>query len=530
MGMKKNLLLGHEPFPKVNKSVVQDDNSEDICTSSEQLRNLLNSRSFRYTRPFRYLMSAFIQIRKSLNSKSRYIRNHSIDLQMVVLLPFLMFFSIAGWRALRQKVFVVTSEDFVVANNCLKKSLFVRVAISSDDSSVTLHLLEDIFFGRLQVLRFLYFWNKFGDNSTLYVDVLATDSDVPFVKPAWDSIYHASFSILSPIYLESNTKCNLTPRKVPVVVKFPTLEAQLKQIHPREVPTLISVDVSSPDYFPQPFSVVIPTANKRIKEGSDEKWLIKNLIEAINSTNRLNLPEIIVVHNQDMNIKDQNTLSKFKNVRLVLYRGKNLNISKKINLGVKSASNELLILSNDDVELISQYSLSNLLRWLKLESVGVVGPKIFYPNGTLQYAGIDLHQGIPQILGYRKPGNTRGVGFAFILPREVRAVTGVMMATKKTLFNSINGWDEQFAINFNDVDYCLRIAELGKKVVFDPSSQIFHLESASRDLSIPHEEELKMFIEKYRSIKPLWPELYRRNQIDTSISFLSLLRRQPTAK
>lgn len=525
--MKKKLLLGHEPFPKVNKSIVQDHNG-DICTSSEQLRILLNSRSFRYTSPFRRLMSLFLLIRKSLNSKSRYIGIHSIDSPTDVVQLFLMFFSISGWRALRQKVFVVTSKDFANANNCLEKSLFVRVAISSDDSSVTLYILEDVFFGRLQVLKLLYFWNKFRDNSTLYVDVLDTNGSALFVKPTWDSIYHTSFSILSPIYLESNTKCSLTPRKVPVVVKLPPLEDQLKQIHPREVPTLISVDVLSPEYSPRPFSVVIPTANKRIKDGSDEKWLIKNLIEAINSTNKLNLPEIIVVHNQDMNIKDQNILRKFKNVRLVLYRGKNLNISKKINLGVKSATNELLILSNDDVELINQYSISNILRWLNSESVGVVGPKIFYPNGTLQYAGIDLDQGIPQILGYRKPGNTKGVGFAFILPREVRAVTGVMMATKKTLFNSINGWDEKFPINFNDVDYCLRIAGLGKKVVFEPSSQIYHLESASRDLSIPHEVELKVFIEKYRLVKPLWPELYQRNQIDTSISFLTLLRRQST--
>ena len=387
------------------------------------------------------------------------------------------------------------------------------------DRNITFHITEDIYFDKYLLFKFLYNWVKTGDNSTLYCDTLDDNQSRPFVKPNWDATYNISIPLLPPIYLESTFFTSLKPKKLELSVGRPIQKQPLQAPDARATPRIPHLTLPIVSRSKNHFSVVVPTANKRLFVDGKEKWLIRDFIEEINSTLTFRLPEIVVVHNSQMSLSDQKLLQKYSNVKLILCVQKSLNLSRKINMGVKHARNEDIIISNDDVCHKSANWLDGLLSWLKVGSTGVVGPKIFYESGLLQYAGVELAQGLPMIIGYTRLGNSVGMGFSYLIPREVRAVTGVLMGTKKSIYTRVGGWDSRFAINYNDIDYCLRVSALGYKVIFEPRAEIYHLESASRDLTLPYIAEENLLRARHGEVDPLWRELISDSAAESLLSF-----------
>jgi hypothetical protein len=129
---------------------------------------------------------------------------------------------------------------------------------------------------------------------------------------------------------------------------------------------------------------------------------------------------------------------------------------------------EHLLFMNDDIMPLHGGWLDAMLAESLCPQCGVVGAKLLYPDGRIQHAGIELiwSRDTDAIHAYRfEPRDAMGRGGELLVPHEVAAVTGACMLTRRTVFQEIGGFDEAFAENYNDVDFCLKVAAEGSRCV-----------------------------------------------------------------
>jgi GT2 family glycosyltransferase len=166
------------------------------------------------------------------------------------------------------------------------------------------------------------------------------------------------------------------------------------------------------------------------------------------------------------------------------------NFSRLINRGVAASKGEVVVLLNNDIEIIERDWLTELVAQACRPGVGCVGAKLLYPNDTVQHAGVVL--GMGGIAGHWQAGaemHDLGYGARLALTWRPSAVTAACLATPRSTFNEVGGFDEDLTVSFNDVDYCLRVRAAGQAVVWTPHAVLKHHESASRgrdDVTSPH--------------------------------------------
>ena len=154
------------------------------------------------------------------------------------------------------------------------------------------------------------------------------------------------------------------------------------------------------------------------------------------------------------------------------------------NAAVSAAQGEILLFVNDDVQGGTPGWMELLVAQALRPEVGAVGARLVYPNGQLQHAGIvlGLAGATGHVLAGLDPGRPGYLGMA-VLTRDVSAVTGACMATRRDVFEQLGGFDEGLGLDFNDVDYCLRARRRGLRVVFEAGVELVHHESPSRGTS-----------------------------------------------
>ena len=173
------------------------------------------------------------------------------------------------------------------------------------------------------------------------------------------------------------------------------------------------------------------------------------------------------------------------------------NVAKKMNLGAQLAGEYILFL-NDDIEVIAPDWLECMLQLIQRAGVGVVGAKLFYENGNIQHAGVTFWQGLPDHLRKGFDQADPGHFFSSVANRNYLAVTGAALLTKHDDFDAVGGFDEKFAVNYNDIDYCLKIGNLGKRTVYAAGAELFHFESTSRKPTVA-QNEIDLFQRKWKN-------------------------------
>jgi len=159
------------------------------------------------------------------------------------------------------------------------------------------------------------------------------------------------------------------------------------------------------------------------------------------------------------------------------------NYSRLVNLGSARADTPLVLHLNNDVEALEPGWLEDMVGWLTVPGVGVVGAKLLYPDGTLNHAGIGLsrHDGLAHGLFEKEPAEDLGHLFLAHAARNVAAVTGACLLTRTDLYRQLHGFDEEkLQVAYNDVDYCLRAGAAGFRTVYTPSAVLRHVGSATR--------------------------------------------------
>ena len=235
-------------------------------------------------------------------------------------------------------------------------------------------------------------------------------------------------------------------------------------------------------------SILIPNRNHE----ADLRRCITSIMQKSTYENY----EIIVIEN---NSDEQSVFAYYKeleqipNVKVVTYQG-SFNYSKVNNFGAKHATGEYFILLNNDTEVISLNWMEELLMFAQREDVGAVGAKLYYPDNTIQHAGIVLGLGAHRTAGhifYRFEGNNLGYMGKLWYQQNVSAVTGACLCVKKSDYDSVGGLNEQFEISLNDVDFCLRLREKGLLNIFNPYCELYHYESISRGSDVNGEDKQK---------------------------------------
>jgi GT2 family glycosyltransferase len=167
--------------------------------------------------------------------------------------------------------------------------------------------------------------------------------------------------------------------------------------------------------------------------------------------------------------------------RITIVRSPNpFNFSSAINIAARRASGRFLLIGNDDVEAISEDWLDALLEYAQQERIGAVGPRLDFPDGRIQHVGLIL--GVHGAAAHAFHGahrESQGYFGSIIGPRNYSAVSGACLLTRAELFNDLAGFDEMFELDFNDVDYCLRLRSRGYRIVYTPYARLRHHQGAT---------------------------------------------------
>lgn len=152
------------------------------------------------------------------------------------------------------------------------------------------------------------------------------------------------------------------------------------------------------------------------------------------------------------------------------------------NQAAARASGDYLLFLNDDIEVLHPGWLPQLMLYAARDDVGAVGALLLYPQGTVQHAGIALSAqcGIGRHSFRNAPADEPGYFHLQQSTRNVIAVTGACLMTRRTLFSAMGGFDERYTIVNNDVDYCLRCHDQGLRNVITPQARLIHHEMVSR--------------------------------------------------
>ena len=244
-------------------------------------------------------------------------------------------------------------------------------------------------------------------------------------------------------------------------------------------------------------SIIIPNKDY----ASTLKVCLKSIIKLTTYKNY----EIIVVEN---NSTEDETFEYYKkidgkdNIKVVYYPEKVFNYSAIINFGVRNCTGDYVIQLNNDTELLTPNWLQEMLGFAQREDVGAVGVKMYYPDRTIQHAGIIV--GIGGVAGHvfkNIPKNLHGYFSKDAMIQNLSAVTAACIMTPRKIYDDVGYMDEEFKVAFNDVDFCLKIRETGKLIVYTPYVEFLHYESKSRGYedTVEKQQRFKGEIDRFYS-------------------------------
>jgi len=192
-------------------------------------------------------------------------------------------------------------------------------------------------------------------------------------------------------------------------------------------------------------------------------------------------------------------------LRHVVYETTGFNFSEAINAGRAAATGEYLLLLNDDTTVAEPDPVSRLLEIGQQQDVGVTGCRLTYPDGRLQHVGMVLLGSGPTHCWIGKPGRDPGYFGSTLTPRNYLAVTAAAMLVRTSVFDDLGGFDTAFARDFNDVDFCLRTVQSGRRVAWTPYAHWTHHEGATMARKASDTAEGQLFRQRWSAMYPVDP-------------------------
>lgn len=242
-------------------------------------------------------------------------------------------------------------------------------------------------------------------------------------------------------------------------------------------------------------SLIVPTR--------DRVDLLSGCVEGLrHQTDYPNL-EIVIVDNDSIEEETRTYLESLAGdprVRILSHPGP-FNYSAINNRAAELARGEMIGLINNDLKVMERGWLRELVSQAARPGVGAVGAMLYYGNGSVQHAGCVL--GIGGVASHIFKGagpEESGAHGRLCVAQEVSAVTGACLITPRAVWRAVGGLDENLAVAYNDIDYCLKVGAAGGRVIWTPYARLFHLESATRGEDTTGERRRRLEAEKEKML------------------------------
>jgi GT2 family glycosyltransferase len=278
-----------------------------------------------------------------------------------------------------------------------------------------------------------------------------------------------------------------------------------------------------PSLDPYPFvTILIPTNDGSLNIlGRGEFNLLVNLLQSIKEKTTYPNYKVLIVDNHNLSEQTRASLASLDiDIRIESYTQPpgSFSFAHKFNFCWPLVETEHLILLNDDIEVISPDWIEALLEPMQDSGVGVVGARLLHADRTIQHVGVVLgvHNGAAHIY-HGFPADYIGYnGYTHVI-RNYSAVTGACMLTRRSLLEKLYGFDERYRIDYNDIDYCLRVQELGFRIVYTPFAELYHFESSTVVRQNADNNETLLFNDRWATTllhDPYYNENLPRNRHD----------------
>jgi GT2 family glycosyltransferase len=271
----------------------------------------------------------------------------------------------------------------------------------------------------------------------------------------------------------------------------------------RALKSFYQVSYDPPSECPK-VSIIMPS-------GCKLELLRPCLCELLARTTYPNFEVLLTVNEIRFKIEEQaaclKDFAKDPRVRVLVYKDRDFNYSWVNNWAAKQAIGSILCFMNDDIKIITTDWLEKLVVRLQLNRVGAVGVMLYYPSETIQHAGVIL--GIYGVAAHVFRDIVRGFDGYFGragLEQDLSCVTAACVAVRREIFEELNGFDERFAIAFNDVDFCIRLRDKGWRIIWTPEVQHYHIESqtighhSSGERATAFQKEVRMMRDQWGAI------------------------------
>lgn len=249
-------------------------------------------------------------------------------------------------------------------------------------------------------------------------------------------------------------------------------------------------------------SILIPN-----KDHADD---LQKCVDSLRQLSTYRNWELIIIENnstEKRTFRCYEELQKDSRIRVVTWEGE-FNYSAINNYGRSFARGAYILLLNNDIEVIAPDWLEQMVMFAQREDVGAVGAMLYYPDDTVQHAGVIL--GIGGVAAHSHGGFPRasaGYMDRLTVAQNLTSVTAACLMTRAAVWDEMQGLDESFRVAFNDVDLCMRIRKAGYLIVWTPYAELYHYESKSRGMDTTPEKRRRFLGEVDRFQKRWVKEL-----------------------
>jgi O-antigen biosynthesis protein len=248
-------------------------------------------------------------------------------------------------------------------------------------------------------------------------------------------------------------------------------------------------------------SIIIPTNGQTREVRYEQVVLVTHCVRSILEKSTYDSYEIVCVVDASTDPAVEDELRSIAGDRLKLVAfDRPFSFSAKINLGAVHSAGEHLLLLNDDMEVLTPDWIERLVMYSSDTNVGAVGARLIWEDGCLQHAGVLFENGgFPGHIYRGFSSDFRGYSNNVRVAQNYLAVTGACMMTRREVFNELGGLTTTLPVNYNDMDYCLKLRSKELRVVYDPDTVLYHFESSSRSSEVD-DWEIELLLERWGSL------------------------------
>jgi GT2 family glycosyltransferase len=273
-----------------------------------------------------------------------------------------------------------------------------------------------------------------------------------------------------------------TAATIPIVAAALQRRGGVSKVRPGDLLPSVRYTVAPPTPAPG-VAIVIPTR--------DRLDLLRACVESVERRSTYAAYSIVICDNDSVEPETLEWLTETKH-QVVRCPGP-FNYARIVNRGVAHTTAEFVVTLNNDTTIATPDWLERLVGLCSLPDVASVGVKLVYPDGRLQHEGVGI---IPLPVHLSRDVTYRPADRWLDSTRDISAVTGACQIVRTDAWRALGGLDEALAVAFNDVDFAMRLAACGWRVVYTPDVVLGHRESATRGSLHPLSDEA-LLIERW---------------------------------